>query len=47
MNAGNFMQLFRVVLSGLAGGPVLFEMVALLGKAAVVRRIEGFIKTHS
>lgn len=44
LNPGQFMQLFRVVLSGLAGGPVLFEMVELLGKEKVVRRLDNAIK---
>ena len=44
LNPGQFMQLFRVVLSGLAGGPVLFEMVELLGKEKVIQRIEKAIK---
>jgi glutamyl-tRNA synthetase len=45
LNPGQFMQLFRVVLSGLAGGPVLFEMVELLGKEKVIQRVEKAIKT--
>lgn len=40
---GEVMQLFRVVLTGLAGGPALFEMAALLGKDEVVKRIENAI----
>ncbi|HLG02817.1 MAG TPA: glutamate--tRNA ligase family protein, partial [Bacteroidia bacterium] len=43
-NPGQLMQLFRVCVSGAAGGPVLFEMVALLGKDVVVRRIETAIQ---
>ncbi|MGL4596914.1 MAG: glutamate--tRNA ligase [Bacteroidia bacterium] len=38
--AGQVMQLFRVCVSGEAGGPVLFEMVALLGKENVLARLE-------
>ncbi|MBI3511699.1 MAG: glutamate--tRNA ligase [Bacteroidetes bacterium] len=38
-NPGSVMQLFRVCVSGAGGGPVLFEMVALLGKETVVRRL--------
>ncbi|HTL81683.1 MAG TPA: glutamate--tRNA ligase [Bacteroidia bacterium] len=38
-NPGSVMQLFRVCVSGAGGGPVLFDMVALLGKEAVVRRL--------
>lgn len=40
-NPGQVMQLFRVCVSGAGGGPVLFEMVALLGKETVVRRLEN------
>jgi hypothetical protein len=38
--------LFRVVLSGLAGGPVLFDMVALLGKEKVAHRIGKFVEKN-
>jgi hypothetical protein len=34
------MQLFRVCLSGVGGGPMLFEMAELLGKEEVVKRLE-------
>jgi glutamyl-tRNA synthetase len=37
---GQVMQLFRVCLSGVGGGPMLFEMVELLGKTEVVKRLE-------
>lgn len=40
-NPGHVMQLFRVCLSGAGGGPVLFDMVELLGKDAVVLRLES------
>lgn len=40
IGAGSVMQLFRVCLSGAAGGPVLFDMVALLGREEVVSRLE-------
>ena len=40
IGAGSVMQLFRVCLSGVGGGPVLFEMVELLGKNEVVKRLE-------
>jgi glutamyl-tRNA synthetase len=39
INPGHVMQLFRVCVSGAGGGPVLFEMVELLGKETVVRRL--------
>ncbi|MFL5764763.1 MAG: glutamate--tRNA ligase [Bacteroidia bacterium] len=40
IGAGQVMQLFRVCISGAGGGPILFEMVALLGKDEVVKRLE-------
>ncbi|MGZ4033354.1 MAG: glutamate--tRNA ligase, partial [Bacteroidia bacterium] len=40
IGAGQVMQLFRVCLSGVGGGPMLFEMVELLGKDEVIRRLE-------
>lgn len=40
VNPGHVMQLFRVVLSGEPGGPVLFEMTELLGQEETVKRIE-------
>jgi len=38
--AGQVMQLFRVCISGVGGGPALFEIVELLGKEEVVKRLE-------
>ncbi|MCW3083145.1 MAG: glutamyl-tRNA synthetase [Bacteroidetes bacterium] len=40
IGAGQVMQLFRVCLSGVGGGPMLFEMVELLGKDEVIARLE-------
>jgi glutamyl-tRNA synthetase len=40
---GEVMQLFRIIITGGAGGPALFEVVALLGKE-VIRRIERALK---
>lgn len=40
IKTGEVMQLFRVCLSGVGGGPALFEMVELLGKEEVVKRLE-------
>jgi glutamyl-tRNA synthetase len=40
IGSGTVMQLFRVCLSGVGGGPVLFEMVELLGKEEVLIRLE-------
>ncbi len=47
MKTGEVMQLFRVILSGLGGGPALFEMAALLGKEKVVLRIKTFLNTFN
>jgi len=45
INPGHVMQLFRVLLSGQGGGPVLFEMTELLGQEEVVARLrEGVEK---
>lgn len=40
INPGHVMQLFRVLLSGQPGGPVLFEMTELLGQQEVVDRLK-------
>ncbi|MCU0431913.1 MAG: glutamate--tRNA ligase [Bacteroidia bacterium] len=45
INAGQVMQLFRVCISGLGGGPVLFELVELLGKETIVRRLHNAVNT--
>ena len=37
---GEVMQLLRVIITGGAGGPALFEVVALLGKDEALKRIE-------
>ena len=42
---GQVMQLFRVCLSGVGGGPMLFEMVELLGKEEVLKRLETATST--
>ena len=46
-NPGSVMQLFRVCVSGAGGGPVLFEMVELLGKDVVVRRLDRALRSIS
>jgi glutamyl-tRNA synthetase len=46
-NPGSVMQLFRVCVSGAGGGPVLFEMVELLGKETVVRRLGNSLRLIS
>ena len=40
MNPGHVMQLFRVLVSGQPGGPVLFDMMELLGKDIVTERLK-------
>jgi glutamyl-tRNA synthetase len=40
MNPGSVMQLFRVLVSGVGGGPQLFELVATLGKSEVIKRLQ-------
>ncbi len=40
IGSGQVMQLFRVCLSGVGGGPMLFEMAELLGKDEVIKRLE-------
>ncbi len=41
---GEVMQLLRVCISGLSGGPALFEIVALLGKDEVCLRLQKAIE---
>ncbi len=36
----DFLQLFRVCLTGVAGGPPLFEIAELLGRETTCKRIE-------
>lgn len=43
ISPGQVMQLFRVFLSGVGGGPMLFEIVELLGKEEVIKRLEKAI----
>lgn len=45
INPGHVMQLFRVCISGLGGGPALFEMVELIGKDEVVNRLQKAANT--
>jgi glutamyl-tRNA synthetase len=44
INPGRVMQLFRVLLSGKAGGPVLFEMTELIGKDETVSRLRAGVE---
>lgn len=41
IKTGEVMQLFRVCISGLGGGPALFEIAALLGKEKVISRLHN------
>ncbi len=45
IKTGEVMQLFRVCVSGAAGGPALFEMCELLGKDEVVKRLTRAVQT--
>lgn len=45
MGPGQVMQLFRVCLSGVGGGPMLFEMVELLGKDETLKRLNTALNT--
>jgi glutamyl-tRNA synthetase len=43
LGAGQVMQLFRVSITGIGGGPALFEIVELLGKDEITNRLQRFI----
>ncbi len=43
IGTGQVMQLFRVALTGVGGGPVLFEMMELFGKAETIVRLDNAI----
>ena len=45
LKPGNFMQLLRVILTGVSGGPHIFEIASLLGKNEVIERIEKALKS--
>ncbi len=47
LGAGKVMQLFRVSITGVGGGPALFEIAQLLGKEKVANRITAFLKKHA
>ena len=45
---GTVMQLLRVLLTGVGGGPMLFEMMELLGKKETLQRLEtALVKVKS
>lgn len=41
------MQLLRVLITGVAGGPQLFDMLALMGKEEVLRRLKTALSKHN
>ena len=41
------MQLLRVLITGVAGGPQLFDMLALIGKNEVIKRLELALKKNT
>ena len=43
---GQVMQLFRVAITGLAGGPALYEIMELLGKEESLRRLDFFLEKN-
>ena len=43
IGTGQVMQLFRVALTGVGGGPVLFEMMELFGKEETIKRLDNAI----
>jgi glutamyl-tRNA synthetase len=45
LSTGQVMQLFRVCISGVGGGPALFEMVALIGKEEVIQRLKKAVNS--
>ncbi len=47
VKTGEVMQLFRVCLSGVGGGPVLFDIVALLGREETVKRLDNALSRLS
>ena len=45
IKTGDVMQLFRVCISGVGGGPALFEVAALLGKDETIKRLAHALNT--
>lgn len=43
---GQVMQLFRVALTGLAGGPALYEIMELIGKEESIKRLDLFLEKN-
>lgn len=42
---GEIMQVFRLSISGVGGGPPIFEMASLLGKETIIRRMNFCLET--
>lgn len=45
IKTGEVMQLLRVLVSGVSGGPAIFELIALLGKNEIIERLHKAINT--
>jgi glutamyl-tRNA synthetase len=43
---GQIMQLFRVVITGIGGGPALYEIMELIGKEETIKRMENFLEKN-
>ena len=43
IGTGQVMQIFRVCISGVGGGPAIFEMAELLGQKEIISRLENAI----
>jgi glutamyl-tRNA synthetase len=46
LKTGEVMQLLRVALTGVAGGPAIFEMTALFGKDETLKRLNTFLSLN-
>jgi glutamyl-tRNA synthetase len=45
IKTGEVMQLLRVCISGVGGGPAIFELMALIGKEEIINRIHTAVNT--
>ncbi|MCD6068763.1 MAG: glutamyl-tRNA synthetase [Bacteroidetes bacterium] len=43
---GQVMQLFRVVITGVSGGPALYEIMELIGKEESIKRMDFFLEKN-
>jgi glutamyl-tRNA synthetase len=46
IGAGQVMQLFRVVVTGVGGGPNMFEIMELIGKEESIKRMNLFLERN-